>query len=167
MLAIPALVLRPGRGPDDLEELTNVWRDSVEATHHYLSLEAIERLEPVVRDEYLPRLRIHVAERNGCTLGFIGMDSQHVAMLYVADEARSTGVGGALLDWAKEQSPLLSVDVNEQNPRAAVFYAKRGFTPVSRLQREAYGKPQPLLRMLWESPSPALARSGPGASGGS
>lgn len=151
MLVAPALVLRQGRGAADSEELTNVWRDSVEATHHFLSLEAIDRLEPLIRDEHFPRLKIVVAERNGCILGFIGMDGQQVAMLFVADEVRSMGVGSSLLQWAKTQSPRLTLDVNEQNPRAAVFYAKRGFRPVSRSETDAQGMPHPLLHMLWEA----------------
>lgn len=145
------LVLRPGHAMDDGEELTNVWRDSVEATHHFLSLNAIDTLEPLVRDEHLPRLQLHVAERKGCILGFIGMESNHVAMLYVADEARSTGVGGRLIEWAKAQSSHLSVDVNEQNPRAAVFYIKRGFVPTGRSEVDAQGQPHPLVHMVWDA----------------
>ena len=150
MVIAPVLVLRPGRVAEDLEELTNVWRDSVEATHHFLSLEAIDRLEPLVRDKHIPSLRIHVAERNGCILGYIGMDRDHVAMLYVADEARSKGVGSRLLEWAKDQTPRLTLDVNEQNPRAAVFYVKRGFRPVGRSENDAQGQPHPLLQLFWE-----------------
>ena len=150
MRPAPALVLRPGRGTDDIEELTNVWRDSVEATHHFLSLDAIDRLEPLVRDEQLPRLTLQVAERNGCMLGFIGLDGQHVAMLHVADEARSMGVGSRLVAWAKEQTGRLTLDVNEQNPRAAVFYVKRGFVPVGRLEADEHGRRDTLLHLLWD-----------------
>lgn len=150
MRLAPSLVLRPGRA-DDIEELTNVWRDAVEATHHFLSLDAIDTLEPLIRDEYLPRLRIQVAERTGCTLGFIGMAGRHVAMLFVADEARSTGVGSRLVEWAKGQGGHLTLDVNEQNPRAAVFYVKRGFVPVGRSETDAAGFPYPLVHMRWET----------------
>ncbi|MFQ4149927.1 GNAT family N-acetyltransferase [Arthrobacter sp. LAPM80] len=150
MSAAPVILLRESREPEDFEELTNVWRDSVEATHHFLSLEAIDRLEPRIRDEYLPRLRIQVAERNGSILGFIGMKNRQVSMLFVADEVRSTGVGSKLLEWAQQQFPRLVLDVNEQNPRAAVFYIKRGFTPVGRSETDAHGLPHPLLHMSWD-----------------
>lgn len=136
----------------DVEELTNVWRDAVEATHHFLSLEAMDALEPLIRDHHLPRLTLQVAERKGCILGFTGMEGDHIAMLFVADEARSTGVGSRLVEWAKAQSPRLTLDVNEQNPRAAVFHARRGFVPVGRSETDAQGQPHPLLHMLWEKP---------------
>ncbi len=123
-------MLSPGRGADDIEELTNVWRDSVEATYHFLSLDAFDRLELLVRDEQLPRLRLQVAERNGCMLGFIGRDGGHVAMMQVADEARSMGVGSRLLAWAKQPARRLTLEVNGQNPRAAVCYVNRGLVPV-------------------------------------
>lgn len=149
--AAPPVLLREGRTPDDLEELTNVWRDAVEATHHFLPLKTIERLELLVRDEYLPSLRLQVAERRGCISGFIGMEKNQVAMLFVADEARSTGIGSTLLAWAQNQSVRLSLDVNEQNPRAAVFYIKRGFAVVGRSETDTRGCPFPLLHMSWET----------------
>lgn len=150
MQRAPAVVLRPGRS-EDIEELTNVWRDSIEATHHFLPLDAIDRLEPLIRDQHLPRLRIQVAEINGCTVGFIGMDGEHLAMLFVADEARSMGVGSRLVDWAKQQSAQLSLSVNEQNPRAAVFYIRRGFILVGRSETDADGLPYPLVHLRWEA----------------
>lgn len=149
MKIAPVLTLRECRGPEDLEELTNVWRDSVEATHHFLPLEVIDRLEPVVRDEYLPNLRVQVAELNGCIVGFIGMQARQIAMLFVADEARSMGIGSRLIEWAKQRFPTLTLDVHEQNPRAAVFYIRRGFKPRGRSETDAQGLPFPLLHMIW------------------
>lgn len=149
MKTAPVVTLRESRGPEDLEELTNVWRDSVEATHHFLPLDVIDRLEPVVRDQYLPNLRVQVAELNGCIVGFIGMQGQEIAMLFVADEARSMGIGSQLIDWAKDRFSALTLDVNEQNPRAAVFYIRRGFTLRGRSETDAQGQPFPLLHMGW------------------
>ncbi|MHA7270325.1 GNAT family N-acetyltransferase [Arthrobacter sp. HLT1-20] len=151
MKTAPVVTLRESRGQEDLEELTNVWRDSVEATHHFLPLDVIDRLEPVVRDDYLPNLRVQVAELNGCIVGFIGMQAQQIAMLFVADEARSMGIGSQLIDWAKERFTALTLDVNEQNPRAAVFYIRRGFTPRGRSETDAQGQPFPLLHMGWSA----------------
>ncbi|MEO6531701.1 MAG: GNAT family N-acetyltransferase [Specibacter sp.] len=149
MKAAPVLTLRASRGHEDIEELTNVWRDSVEATHHFLPVVVIDRLEPVIRDEYLPNLTVHVAELNGCIVAFIGMQERQVAMLFVADEARSLGIGSKLIEWAKNRFSTLTVDVNEQNPRAAVFYIRRGFRPRGRSETDAQGLPFPLLHMSW------------------
>lgn len=149
--AVPAVLLREGHTPEDLEELTNVWRDAVEATHHFLPLKTIDRLEPRVRDECLPSLKLQVAERRGCILGFIGMEKHRLAMLFMADETRSIGTGSTLLEWAKSQSSRISLDVNAQNPRAAVFYIKRGFTVVGRSEVDARGCPFPLLHMSWKA----------------
>lgn len=128
-----------------------MWRDSVEATHHFLPLGAIDKLEPAIRDSYLPALTVQVAESNGAILGFIGMKQNQVAMLFVADEARSMGVGSALLDWAKDHHRSLRLDVNEENPRAAVFYIRRGFSPVGRSETDNEGARHPLLHLFWES----------------
>lgn len=149
--------LRPGRRSADVEELTYIWRDAVEATHHFLPLSVIERQEQQVRDVYLPALRLQVAERNGALLGFIGMKAHKVAMLFVADEARSRGVGSLLIDWAQGNYPSLTLEVNEQNPRAAVFYINRGFVVTGRSAVDHEGLPYPLLHLGWRAGA-ALAK---------
>ena len=52
------------------------------------------------------------------------MDKRQVVMLFVANEARSRGIGSKLLEWAKQQYSRLSLDVNEQNSRTAEFYIR-------------------------------------------
>jgi GNAT superfamily N-acetyltransferase len=53
--------------------------------------------------------------------------------VYVAPEARgpALGVADALLtrieEWARTESDTLTLDVNENNPRAIAFYSRRGF----------------------------------------
>jgi putative acetyltransferase len=43
--------------------------------------------------------------------------------------------------------PALILDVNEQNPPAAGFYARQGFVVVGRSETDGEGRPFPLLHL--------------------
>ncbi|WP_052072291.1 GNAT family N-acetyltransferase [Sphingopyxis sp. MWB1] len=56
--------------------------------------------------------------------------------LYVAPEAKGTGVAAALMqwgiDWARARASILYLSVFSDNPRAQAFYRRFGFTDVGR-----------------------------------
>jgi ribosomal protein S18 acetylase RimI-like enzyme len=88
------------------------------------------------------RAAVLIAQRpDGSPLGFIslkmsadaaGNERGHVADLAVAEDARRTGVGRALMQageaWARERGlPVLSLDVWSTNERALAFYGSLGY----------------------------------------
>ncbi|WP_317698808.1 GNAT family N-acetyltransferase [Aeromicrobium sp. REDSEA-S32_B7] len=56
--------------------------------------------------------------------------------LYVAAEAKGTGVAAALMqwgiDWARQRASILYLSVFTENPRAQAFYRRYGFVDVGR-----------------------------------
>ncbi|AFT68647.1 Acetyltransferase, GNAT family [Alloalcanivorax dieselolei B5] len=68
-------------------------------------------------------------------------------MLFIAPEARGTGVGSLLAAHAVERQGATKVDVNEQNKQALGFYKHIGFSVVGRSPLDGQGKPYPLLHM--------------------
>lgn len=56
--------------------------------------------------------------------------------LYVAEEAKGSGVADALMDWAlawaRERAAFLYLSVFTENPRAQSFYRRYGFVDVGR-----------------------------------
>ncbi|WP_234919731.1 GNAT family N-acetyltransferase, partial [Aeromonas veronii] len=68
-------------------------------------------------------------------------------MLFVAPEARGSGVGRLLVAHAITQGGATQVDVNEQNEQAVGFYLKMGFTVTGRSPLDGQGKSYPLLHM--------------------
>ena len=87
------------------------------------------------RDHWLPQLRAG------------GVDVQ-VLPVFIDDDYRGRGVGGALLGEVLDRIPRLELDVNEQNPDAVAFYRRHGFVIVGRSEIDADGRPFPLLRMV-------------------
>jgi len=128
--------------------LLNIWLRSVRATHHFLQESDIEALLPQLRDNYLPAVELWVAvDAEDSPLGFIGLNENHVEMLFIEPDLRGNGIGRALLDHARSSRNQLSVDVNEQNPEAMGFYLHCGFVQTGRSPLDGEGRPFPLLHL--------------------
>lgn len=132
----------------DHPQLLNIWLRSVRATHHFLQESDIEALLPQLRDIYLPAVELWVTvDAEDCPLGFIGLNENHVEMLFIEPDLRGKGIGRALLDHACSLRSQMSVDVNEQNPEAVGFYLHYGFVQTGRSPLDGEGRPFPLLHL--------------------
>ena len=132
----------------DHPQLLNIWLRSVRATHHFLQESDIEALIPQLRDIYLPAVELWVAvDTEDCPLGFIGLNENHVEMLFIEPDLRGQSIGRALLDHANSSRSKMSVDVNEQNPEAVGFYLHYGFVQTGRSPLDGEGRPFPLLHL--------------------
>lgn len=128
--------------------LLDLWLRSVRATHHFLQPSDIDALLPQLRDVYLPAVELWVAvDEQDRPLGFIGLNENHVEMLFIEPDLRGKGIGRALLDHARGSGDELGVDVNEQNPEAVGFYLHYGFVQTGRSPLDGEGRPFPLLHM--------------------
>lgn len=128
--------------------LLKIWQRSVRATHHFLQESDIEELLPQLRDNYLPAVELWVAvDTEDSPLGFIGLNENHVEMLFIEPDLRGKGIGRALLDHARSSRQQMSVDVNEQNPEAVGFYLHYGFVQTGRSPLDGEGRPFPLLHL--------------------
>lgn len=143
--------LRPA-SPADAAALVAVWRRAVLATHGFLTPEDVDRYEGVVRAG-LPTLTVTLAERQGRVLGFVAVDGARVEMLFVDPDVHGSGVGSALLRHATAGRAVVDLDVNEQNPGARAFYARRGFVEVGRSSLDADGRPYPQLHLRRVAPA--------------
>lgn len=132
----------------DHPQLLNIWLRSVRATHHFLQESDIEALLPQLRDSYLPAVELWVAvNTDDCPLGFIGLNENHVEMLFIDPDLQGKGIGRALLDHARSSRGQMSVDVNEQNPEAVGFYLHYGFVQTGRSPLDGEGRAFPLLHL--------------------
>ncbi len=132
----------------DYDELTQIWEDSVRATHHFLSEDDIAALRPLLRECYMPALAVSVCRSaDGAALGFMGTGEGRLEMLFVAPAHFGCGVGSALLTEAIAHAGVCELDVNEQNPGASAFYQRLGFEVVGRSPLDGEGRPFPLLHM--------------------
>lgn len=139
-------VLREGR-IDDFPALVHVWRSAVDATHHFLPDADRDSIEGLLASEYLPAVRLTVAELSGEPVAFAGTSEGKLEMLFVQDALRGQGIGSLLIEHVLHEQEVTEVDVNEQNPAAVAFYSSKGFVTVGRSAVDEAGRPYPLLHM--------------------
>ncbi|MCK9815057.1 GNAT family N-acetyltransferase [Pseudomonas sp. MAFF 302046] len=136
------------RRPSDDVPLAALWLRSVRATHDFLDEADIQLLYPLVRDAYLPGLEVWVLDNpDGRPGGFIARAADKVEMLFVEPAQLGQGIGRQLLDHVKTLHEHLSVDVNQQNPRAHGFYRHYGFVEYARSETDGEGRPFPVIHM--------------------
>lgn len=75
----------------------------------------------------LPEAAVYVREEDGVPVGFIGLQENYIAGLFVRPDRQSGGIGGELLRFAKEQRNCLCLSVYKKNERALRFYLRQGF----------------------------------------
>ena len=135
----------------ELEALVGIWRRAVEATHHFLGAGEIDALEPQTRRE-LARAAVRVASGPDGPVGFLIGTAGEVDGLFVDPAVHGRGAGTALLDDAAAHHPVLTLDVNEQNPAAREWYARRGFVETGRSETDEDGRPYPLVHLRRVTP---------------
>jgi len=129
-------------------ELIIIWEASVRATHDFLQEEDIKFLKPLILEQYFDAVDLKcVKDSSGKILGFSGISDGNIEMLFISPESRGKGVGAALCKHVINNSNVVKVDVNEQNPQAIGFYEHMGFKVIGRSPLDGQGKPFPLLHM--------------------
>ncbi|MGG7595900.1 GNAT family N-acetyltransferase [Pseudomonas sp. WC1] len=135
-------------GAQHYDRLADLWEASVRATHDFLPAGYIERLRPLVREQYLGFVQLRAwADGAGHIQGFAGVHDGKLEMLFVDPACRGQGIGKALLAHVVDELGVREVDVNEQNPQAVGFYLKQGFVQVGRSEVDGQGDPFLLLHL--------------------
>jgi putative acetyltransferase len=135
---------------DDVPQLLEVWRRSVDATHDFLTSDDRVAIDRIVAEEYLPSASLTVAaDRDDVPIAFLGGSDREIESLFVHPSAHGQGVGRLLIEhFASLGEGELRVDVNEQNAGARAFYERLGFRVAGRSPSDGEGRPYPLLHMV-------------------
>lgn len=140
-------ILNPERTGTLINDLSDLWRASVRASHDFLTSEEIAGLLPTVREAMERIETLLVVGSNNQIVAFMGIDADKVEMLFVAPDHFGQGIGRLLMNHAIEKFGIRQVDVNEQNPRAAEFYYHMDFEVFGRMELDPRGKPFPILKL--------------------
>ncbi|WP_392563583.1 acetyltransferase [Orbus wheelerorum] len=137
--------------PSDKPMLLALWQRSVQATHHFLTKQDIEKLHQSLSDEWLDQVELWLLTNNNQIVGFIGLDDNHVEMLFIDDKQQGNGYGQQLINFVKQKYQQIYLDVNEQNPNALAFYQKQGFKITGRSDVDGQGNHFPLLHLAYQA----------------
>lgn len=134
-----------------LNELLEVWENSVRATHKFLSNDEILEIK-----KYVPEALVHIShliidtDENGKPIAFMGVQENKLEMLFIASKFRGKGIGKKMLLHGINNYGVNHLAVNEGNPEAKGFYEHMGFKVYQRNALDDQGKPYPVLYMRLE-----------------
>lgn len=114
-----------------MERVLDIWLQASIAAHDFIPRQFWEGNLESMREIYLVQAETYVYETDGIIQGFLSLDEERVAALFVAPSMQRQGIGKKLLDKAKAIREKLSLTVYSENTRAAGFYQTCGFRPVA------------------------------------
>ena len=135
-----------------VNQLLEVWEDSVKATHLFLSSGEIENIK-----KYVPQAisgvshLIIIENENNIPIAFMGIENRKLEMLFIKNTERGKGLGKQLLNYGIENYNVNELSVNEQNSNAKGFYEYMGFKTYKRTDVDEQGNPYPILYMRLKS----------------
>lgn len=112
----------------DLDVIMQIWLSSNIKAHHFISKLYWESNYEMVK-KILPDAEVYVYEDTNTNeiLGFIGLMDNHIAGLFVKEDAQSQGIGKKLLDYVKTTKNHLTLSSYKKNFRAVYFYQREHF----------------------------------------
>ena len=113
--------------------MSAIWLDANREAHAFIPTAYwLGHLEEVRAALAQAEVWVFADEARPELLGFVGLQGDYIAGIFVRREARSRGVGRRLLDHVKAGHPRLCLRVYEKNQRAAAFYRREGFRLVEK-----------------------------------
>ena len=131
-----------------INNLIEIWEDSVKATHLFLSSSEIKSIKKYVSQALLEvdHLLI-IKDKKQKIIAFAGVENQRLEMLFIKNSERGKGYGKQLLNHVIKKYQINELTVNEQNPQAVAFYKHMGFNTYRKTEIDEQGNPYPLLYM--------------------
>ncbi len=134
-----------------INQLLEVWENSVKATHLFLSNEEIENIKKYVPQAISEISHLIIVENdNNIPIGFMGIENQKLEMLFITNNERGKGFGKQLINYGIENYNVNELAVNEQNLNSKEFYEHIGFKVYKRSELDEQGNPYPILYMILE-----------------
>lgn len=130
----------------DLEEVALIWLDTNIRAHDFIPAKYWKGHFAYVK-EMLLQAEVYVYENEDekKILGFIGLDHDYIAGIFVRHEEQSNGIGRCLLDFVKGRKDCLKLHVYQKNMDAIRFYLREGFFIESELTEEETGEKEFLM----------------------
>lgn len=146
VLALRGARIRRSR-PADGDRAVTIWREAVDATHHFLTASDRRSIDELVQ-QFLPNSELWLAvDGRDLAMGFMQLDGSHMAALFVAPAFHGIGVGRLLVEHALSLQPSITTEVNEQNAQAVAFYERVGFVRAGWSPTDGDGRPYPLVHL--------------------
>ena len=133
---------------NDLDSIMQIWVDTNMQAHNFIPKEYWINNYDMVKN-MLPQAEVYVYEDDETNqiVGFIGLEDNYIAGIFVRRGVQSKGIGKQLLDYVKCIKPCLNLSVYEKNARAIRFYQREKFMVQSKSVDENTNEKE--LGMSW------------------
>ena len=111
----------------DIEQILDIWLNASIEAHNFIEKTFWESRVTDMRDIYIPASETYVYVEKGQIKGFISLCNDSIESIFVSPGEQRAGIGGKLIDKAKELRRKLKLTVYEENLKGINFYKKRGF----------------------------------------
>lgn len=81
--------------------------------------------------EEISKVEVYVYEDNNKILGFVGLNDDYLAGIFICQDVQSKGICKQLIDFVKGIKEQINLSVYQKNERAIKFYQREGFAIVS------------------------------------
>ncbi len=130
----------------DVNKVADIWLDTNLKAHYFIDADYWKGNFEFVKKAFV-QSEIYVYENAGEINGFIGLDNEYIAGIFVAYGSQSKGIGKQLIDYVKEKKQKLILNVYQKNIKAIDFYTKEGFVVHGNDIDKATGEKE--LEMIW------------------
>ena len=112
----------------DTDKIADIWLNTNIRAHGFIPACYWKSNFTSVK-EMLSTAEIYVYEdeTENKILGFIGLDGDYIAGIFISHESQSKGIGSSLLNFIKTMREQLTLNVYKKNMQAVEFYLKADF----------------------------------------
>lgn len=112
----------------DISQVADIWLDTNLKAHDFIPAQYWkDHFEPVKKMLLQAEVYVYEEESTHNIDGFLGLDADYIAGIFVRSGVQSKGIGRLLLDFAKSVKGHLTLSVYQKNERAVKFYLREAF----------------------------------------
>ena len=112
----------------DIDQVADIWLDTNLKAHDFIPAQYWkDNFESVKKMLLQSEVYVYENETTHNIDGFLGLDADYIAGIFVRSSAQSKGIGKLLLDFAKSAKGQLTLSVYQKNVRAVKFYQRESF----------------------------------------
>lgn len=130
---------------NDIDRVMTIWLESNLSSHNFVKQDYWISNAETVRDQLL-QAETYVYEQSNQIVGFVGMQEDYLAGIFIDKEVRSLGIGKQLLDYIKGIHASISLNVYKENKGAVNFYLREGLSITSEETDEATNSVEYLMQ---------------------
>lgn len=121
----------------DIKRVTELWYEASVIAHHFIPDDYWKNSREAMATSYLPDSEVYVAVENDKITGFVAMQGNYLAAIFVDHRMQGRGTGKKLLNFMKNKRSFIQLKVYKKNLKSMAFYKSQKFISISEdIERE-------------------------------